>query len=102
MLHQFTGADEETGSGRQLLAHVLELGHHLGNYCGEQYGDDAHGHQGEDDGVDHRLQQLGTHVLALLGVIGEAVEHLLQVTGLFTGRHHGAKQLIEHMGEGAE
>jgi hypothetical protein len=55
----------------------------------------------EDDGVDHRLQQLGAHVLALLGVVGEAVEHLLQVTGLLAGRHHGAEQLIEHMGKAA-
>ena len=102
VLQQLAGADEETGGARQLLAHVFELGHHLGHHGGEQYGDDPHRHQGEDDGIDHRLQQLGAHVLALLGVIGETVEHLLQVTGLLAGRHHGAEQLVEHMGEGPQ
>ncbi|MNQ76873.1 hypothetical protein D3C85_917220 [compost metagenome] len=102
MLHQLAGTDEEAGGRRQLLAHVLELGHHLGHHGGEQYGDDPHRHQGEHYGVDHRLQQLGAHMLALLGVIGEPVQHLLQVPGLLPGRYHGAKQLIEHMGKGAK
>ncbi len=41
-------------------------------------------------------------MLALLGVVGEAVEHLLQMARFFTGRHHGAKQLVEYMGKGPQ
>ena len=101
-LHQFAGADEKTGGARQLLAHVFKLGNHLGHHGGKEDRDDPDSHAGEHDGVDHRLQQLGAHMLALFGVVGEAVEHLLQMARFFTGRHHGAKQLIEHMGKGPQ
>ena len=102
MLHQLAGADEETGRRRQLLAHVFKLGHHLGYHGSEQDRNDPDRHQSEDYGVDHRLQQLGAHMLALLRVVGEPVQHLLQMTGLLPCRHHGAEQLIEHVGEGPQ
>lgn len=41
------------------------------DYGGEQNGDHADSDQRQYDGVDHRLQQAGAELLALLGIVSK-------------------------------
>ena len=65
------------------------------DHSGEQNGDHADGDQRQHDGIDHRLQQAGAKLLALLGIVRQPVQHAVEMAGGFASRHHGAEQSIE-------
>lgn len=65
------------------------------DYGGEQNGDHADSDQRQYDGVDHRLQQAGAELLALLGIVRQPVQYAVEMAGGFAGRHHGAEQPVE-------
>lgn len=53
------------------------------DYGGEQNGDHADSDQRQYDGVDHRLQQAGAELLALLGIVSKPVQYAVEMAGSF-------------------
>ena len=82
-----------------------ELVDDLRHHGDQQNGDHRDRHHRQGNGVDHRLGELAFHLLALLVVLGELFQHATEMTGLFTGHHQGAVELVEaarKLAEGVE
>ena len=94
--------DESAGQNRQGLPDVFEHLDHLGHHIAQQQRHHQQRHAGDEYRIDQRHHDLALHLLARLGVIGEALQHQIQVTGLFAGGHRGAVQIGKHMGEIAQ
>ena len=79
-----------------------ELFDHLRHHRDQQNADDRDGDHGEGNRVDHRLRQLALHLLALLVVLRQLLQHVAQVAGFFTGHHQRAVELVKGARELAE
>ncbi len=101
-LQEIAHRNQRAGGDRQLLLHVGELLDHLRHHRHQQNADDRDGDHGEGNRVDHRLRQLALHLLALLVVLRQLLQHVAQVAGLFTGHHQRAVELVEGARELAE
>ena len=73
----------------------LEHRDHLGHHEHQQERDDDEAHDREHDRVEQRRQDLLADLLAALGVLGEPLEHVVQVPGLLAGGYGGAVDLGE-------
>ncbi len=91
--------DQAAGQRRQRLADAVEHADDLGHHESHHRHDHADRHHGQGDGVDQGDHQLAAQLLAAVGVIGQALQHLVQPAGLFAGFHGGAEQHREGAGE---
>ena len=86
---------QQAGGKRQRLLKVDKLLDNLRHHRRQQNDDHADRHQGQHDGVNHRLQQPGAQLLALFGIVRQPVQDAVKMAGGFPGGHHGAVQLVE-------
>ncbi len=105
-LEEGAGADQDAGDERQLRLARLEDRDDLRHHEDEQGRDDDEAHHCEHDRIQHRRQDLLADLLAAFGIDGEALEHVIQMPGLFAGRDRGAidlrkdpRELREPIGE---
>ena len=75
-LQEIAHRNQRAGGDRQLLLHVGELLDHLRHHRHQQNADDRDGDHGEGNRVDHRLRQLALHLLALLVVFRQLLQHV--------------------------
>ena len=94
--------DQATGQRRQLLVEAAEHLHDLWHHIGQQAGDDQDGDAGQQQGIEQRQPDLLAHLLAGLGVIGQPLEHHIEMTGLLAGGDGGPIQLREYLRKIAE
>ena len=85
-----------------------EDGGHLRHHIAHQKGHDGHGHDGDDGRVQRGADELGCECLALLQIVGQALQHHAEVAALFAGADHAdidrrelARVLCQRLGEGA-
>ena len=99
---RYQNCDEEVGDGHHEQRRRRQVGAEVGEHLLERRDDEDHDHRGDDEGhrddrdrVEQRRLDLRLDGLDLFLVGGEAVEQLLENTGLLAGRHQVAEQRVE-------
>ena len=93
--HEIAQGQHEDRQPRQLLAGAGEGLRHLRHHIGDEKDHDHQRHQRHHRRVGHGADQLGTQQLALLQVVGQALQHQAERAAGFAGRHHAAVNLVE-------
>ena len=73
--------------------------HHVRHHITEQKADDQQGRAHQNQRIEQRQLNFLPRLLALLGVVGQLLQHRTQVAGMLARRHGGAVQLRESRGE---
>ena len=71
----------------------ITFGHDVDHHAGH----DAEADDRQHDRVEHRAEHLLARHLAVLGVVGQALEHAVEAAGALAGGHRGAVDLREHL-----
>ena len=103
MAQEVRKAHQQARGQRQGLLHVLEDPDDLRHDPGQQAGHDGQGDQGQQQRIGQRREQGLLEGVACLGVVGQLVEHGIEMAGLFAGGDRGPEDLrkaVREVGHG--
>ncbi len=100
--HEVAARDQRLRQQRQLGLAVAEHLHDLRHDRHQQEEHDRDAHHEQHHRVEHGAQRAAAQLLAVLGVVGQPLEHRVEVARLLAGRDGGAVELGEAVRKLAE